>query len=96
MRKAARSWRLAMMRTVEDCHSCIVEYEDLQYTDLKDISEHEKAEMRSLMITLLDRVYSTFTSEVPSEILGQKPQIAINDNVLVTMASIHKGRRLLG
>lgn len=90
LRKAHGSWRMAMMRTIEDCHSCIVEYEDLKWMDQSDASPSDKAEMRALMVTLVDRVFSTFTA-------GEGPEgSSINDDVLVTIAGIAKGRRLLG
>jgi len=88
-KKAHGSWRMAMLRTIEDCHSCIVEYEDLRYMDQSDASASDKAEMRSLMTTLTDRVFGTFTTTVDGK------QI-LNDDVLLTVAGIAKGRRLLG
>jgi len=89
------SLRISMMRTIEDCHACIVEYEDLKCMDIKDVSSHEKAEMRSLMHTLVDRVFSAFTAGVAGGADGDA-SASINDDVLVTLAGIAKGRRLVG
>merc|ERR1719183_610817 len=87
VKKAQGSWRMAMMRTIEDCFACIVEYEDLKFVDDTDASPNDKAEMRQLMHTLVDRVFSAFTAGGDA---------AISDAVLVTVAGISKGRRLLG
>jgi len=91
VKKAQGSWRMAMMRTIEDCHSCIVEYEDLKFMDDTEASPNDKAEMRQLMQTLVDRIFSTFTGGKDGD-----GAAAINDDVLVTISGIAKGRRLLG
>jgi len=94
VKRAQSSWRMAIMRTIEDCYACIVEYEDLRWVDDREASPNDKAEMRSLMHTLADRVFSAFTAGTAG---GNAATVAaISDDVLVTVARIAKGRRLLG
>ena len=73
-----RSWRVALLRTIEDCYSCVVEYEDMRYCTLAQeacfeqyghryaneagLSDSDKSEMNELMHTLMDRAFGIFTA----------------------------------
>jgi hypothetical protein len=93
-----RSWKMALLRTIEDCYECVVEYEDMRYANGEGLSEADKTEMAQLMTTLMDRAFGTFTSlgnESDGAASEQNNGSRVNADVLAAVCSIPKGLRLL-
>merc|ERR1712086_143612 len=92
-----RSWRVALLRTIEDCYSCVVEYEDMRYANEAGLSDSDKSEMNELMHTLMDRAFGIFTAVEEGPIAGAAAEDGsrVNGDVLLAVCSIPKGVQLL-